>query len=347
MSAHPGVDPNSVTPHHRTPIFAAVARDNENVLEILLNHGANLSIKDCDGYTALGVARRRFARRCVNRIRTFQLRMSSLVTTERKSSKTESRLSSQTSCTDYVAPDTVNICSHGNRPFTAKERKRPEVKTVSDFDFPKRSVSFDIDIAKESESNTVSPPSQNGLCQPDSIKHLPTSVTPSSLGTNNFLRTGQRVQPLKSPTSVQFRVTMSPGEKSATRSQEVIAWNDPVTKSEMFRARSAFREGKKHIAKGHSNSVAVLSQSSFEQEKYESTQGSVTQNLEQGIASEARRSNAQTSLYKKDLSLDEAAQAANSLPNVRSECSNRDKRDFSVKKVRKPRPRTGHSTVLR
>ena len=69
----PGVNPNGKTPFGRTPLFAAMSRDNDHVMELLLSHKAELDARDADGATAVQVARRAMAKQCLRKVRHLQL----------------------------------------------------------------------------------------------------------------------------------------------------------------------------------------------------------------------------------------------------------------------------------
>ena len=69
----PGVNPNGKTPFGRTPLFAAMSRDNDHVMELLLSHKAELDTRDADGATAVQVARRAMAKQCLRKVRHLQL----------------------------------------------------------------------------------------------------------------------------------------------------------------------------------------------------------------------------------------------------------------------------------
>ena len=68
-----GVNPNGKTPFGRTPLFAAMSRDNDHVMELLLSHRAELETRDADGATAVEVARRAMAKQCLRKVRHLQL----------------------------------------------------------------------------------------------------------------------------------------------------------------------------------------------------------------------------------------------------------------------------------
>nr|KAG5685377.1 hypothetical protein BaRGS_030701 [Batillaria attramentaria] len=70
-----GVNPNGKTPFGRTPLFAALSRDNDHVMELLLSHRAALELRDVDGVTAVDVGRRLVAKQCMRKIRHLQLQV--------------------------------------------------------------------------------------------------------------------------------------------------------------------------------------------------------------------------------------------------------------------------------
>lgn len=67
------MNPNGKTPFGRTPLFAAMSRDNDHVMELLLSHKAELESRDVDGATAVEVARRAMAKQCMRKVRHLQL----------------------------------------------------------------------------------------------------------------------------------------------------------------------------------------------------------------------------------------------------------------------------------
>ena len=67
------MNPNGKTPFGRTPLFAAMSRDNDHVMELLLSHKAALETRDVDGATAVEVARRLAAKQCIRKVRHLQL----------------------------------------------------------------------------------------------------------------------------------------------------------------------------------------------------------------------------------------------------------------------------------
>ncbi|XP_076470588.1 LOW QUALITY PROTEIN: uncharacterized protein LOC143300649 [Babylonia areolata] len=68
-----GVNPNGRTPFRRTPLFAAMSRDHDAVMEALLAHNALLESRDVDGVTAVEVARRADAKQCIRKVRHLYL----------------------------------------------------------------------------------------------------------------------------------------------------------------------------------------------------------------------------------------------------------------------------------
>ncbi|XP_071959418.1 uncharacterized protein [Antedon mediterranea] len=62
------VDPNTCTPFGRTPLHVAAFCGQIDILEILLSHGANVSLKDMDGNTPQDISASRGHTNCIRRL---------------------------------------------------------------------------------------------------------------------------------------------------------------------------------------------------------------------------------------------------------------------------------------
>ncbi|XP_067651952.1 protein phosphatase 1 regulatory subunit 12A-like [Haliotis asinina] len=68
-----GVNVNGRTPFKRTPLHAAVSRDQDHVMDVLIQHGGSVDVKDAVGDTVEIVARKCFAKQCVRKLRVLKL----------------------------------------------------------------------------------------------------------------------------------------------------------------------------------------------------------------------------------------------------------------------------------
>ncbi|XP_048253653.1 protein phosphatase 1 regulatory subunit 12A-like [Haliotis rufescens] len=68
-----GVSVNGRTPFKRTPLHAAVSRDQDHVMDVLIQHGGSVEVKDAVGDTVEIVARKCFAKQCVRKLRVLKL----------------------------------------------------------------------------------------------------------------------------------------------------------------------------------------------------------------------------------------------------------------------------------
>ncbi|KAL8588319.1 hypothetical protein ACOMHN_019584 [Nucella lapillus] len=68
-----GVNPNGKSLFGKTPLFAAMARDHDLVMELLLSDNASLVSRDADGVTAVDVGRRAAAKQCMRKVRHLHL----------------------------------------------------------------------------------------------------------------------------------------------------------------------------------------------------------------------------------------------------------------------------------
>ncbi|KAH9515721.1 hypothetical protein Btru_011818 [Bulinus truncatus] len=200
-----GVNPNGRTPFRRTALFVAVAKDNDRVLELLLTQGARAVLKDCHGHTALDVARRTFSRKCVNVLRSFQLRGAPKVATDGRSSPTFSTsVQRSRPSTSTYRPQTGQINRTGTGKVIEKETKQLNM------------------LRGESDDNRFNNQSLRTLSCPENDTNL------------NI--------PARSSLPCQLRVALL---DSLGRPTTTVSWDVPILLgSELLTVRPAFREGK-------------------------------------------------------------------------------------------------------
>ncbi|KAK6186183.1 hypothetical protein SNE40_008271 [Patella caerulea] len=68
-----GVSPNGRTPFGRSPLHAAASKDNDAILDLLVQARADLDLKDAGGETALLLARSASAKLCSRKLRLYNL----------------------------------------------------------------------------------------------------------------------------------------------------------------------------------------------------------------------------------------------------------------------------------
>ncbi|KAK0051440.1 heat shock protein [Biomphalaria pfeifferi] len=223
-----GVNPNGRTPFLRTAMFAAVAKDDVRILELLLTQGSSATLKDCHGHTALDVARRGFSRKCVNVMRSYQLRNGArFLPGERLS----------ISLTDGGSPLTQYDNDINGPPlprgraetaFSASpkpEKKRINARTPNNFQRYYTNMPHNDDYA-----NT-----RTSIVSPDS--------------NTNFNKAVQsKLQP-------QLRVAVV---DSSGRPETVISWDSSLLlDSELLSVKAACREGKRPLRSGLSPTAQI------------------------------------------------------------------------------------------
>ncbi|CAL1540384.1 unnamed protein product [Lymnaea stagnalis] len=247
-----GVNPNGRTPFRRTAIFAAVAKDNDRVLEVLLKHGAKTSVKDYNGETALDVARRGFSRLCVNVLRSFQLRNGGTLVPSRSNGVTLSSPRSRSpgsSCN-------LSFHQHGGRGQSEDDHSPrgdrevtsgncPRTKKVNGIFRPRSGVSTSSSTARRVKFHDEVLNVRLNICNgdPTTPEAHRQKYSKPSLRNQQTLPQGQSIIP-RTPNAAQLRVAV-PSPRKPLELSNVITWNEgQCLDSEFLTVRSAFREGK-------------------------------------------------------------------------------------------------------
>lgn len=216
-----GVNPNGRTPFRRTAMFAAVAKDDVRILELLLTQGASATLKDCHGHTALDVARRGFSRKCVNVMRSYQLRNGArFLPGERLS----------ISLTDGGSPLTQYDNDINGPPL-------PRGRAATAFSASPKPGEKRINARTPTNFQRY----YTNMPHNDDYANARTSVVSPDNNTNFNKAVQSKLQP-------QLRVAVV---DSSGRPETVISWDSSLLfDSELLSVRPAFREGKRPLRSG-------------------------------------------------------------------------------------------------
>ncbi|BFZ12699.1 hypothetical protein BsWGS_15738 [Bradybaena similaris] len=246
-----GVSPNGATRNNRTPLFAAVARDNAQVVSILLNHGTKLYVKDINGDTPLDTARRNAAKQCLKII--LSARSTSVYNLKAgdKDLSAETDISLSKFAREVGHENIASVEYPKKRPFTSQERPTIgcdyKVKFKPSMSASRRSVRFNVEKVHSvfSSSNSTLLPD---VLVPTYNKGLPSSKCVSFRAHKPH---GTRIPEL-SLLTVKPLLNSAPGE-SWNKIKDAAIWNDPTKALECFHVRSVLGKQKSNARFGHSD----------------------------------------------------------------------------------------------